>query len=392
MVSYDGEPKFDNIDGAKGLHYAINSALPVIRVDEDKTCWCVSNGVWFTAKSPLGPWAVATAVPAIIYTIPLTSPIHYVTYVRVYGSTSEVVYVGYTPGYMGTCVTADGVVVYGTGYYYPAYVGTTVWVGYPPTYGYGAGLRAGGDGVCFGFAAGAIIGDCWCHPYWGPCWGYGSIDINSSSVYRNWRGGVTASAHHYEYDAWSGKSLRTGGGAYSTRTPGALPWAGTPTTSTARAATLNSKGAARLTTQTRVSFAEAVGRFPATSTTATRRWTRIASATTPTPTRARGSTTAVSTLDATGTSIATTAMTAGRSIRTTGGTMSSVTRSSPHRNASISTNSAARSTGQERFNQSQRSSGLRRGRAGGVEFPWRHREQHVCNSLLNSLGTGSLRN
>ena len=68
---------------------------------------------------------------------------HYVTYVRVYGSTPTVVYVGYTPGYMGTCVSTEGVVVYGTGYSYPAYVGTTVWVGYPPSYGYGASFACG---------------------------------------------------------------------------------------------------------------------------------------------------------------------------------------------------------------------------------------------------------
>ena len=38
----------------------------------------------------------------MIYTIPANSPLHYVTYVRVYGSTNEEVYVGYTPGYYGT--------------------------------------------------------------------------------------------------------------------------------------------------------------------------------------------------------------------------------------------------------------------------------------------------
>ena len=81
---------------------------------------------------------VATKVPDVIYTIPIASPLHYVTYVRVYQSSPDVVYVGYTPGYMGTVASSDGVVVYGTGYYYPAYVGTTVYVGYPPTYGYGA--------------------------------------------------------------------------------------------------------------------------------------------------------------------------------------------------------------------------------------------------------------
>jgi len=67
-------------------------------------------------------------VPPLIYTIPPTSPLHYVTYVRVYSSTPTTVLVGYTSGYYGTVLTSDGVVVYGTGYTYPAYVGTTVYV------------------------------------------------------------------------------------------------------------------------------------------------------------------------------------------------------------------------------------------------------------------------
>ena len=58
---------------------------------------------------------MATAVPTEIYRIPASSPIHYVTYVHVYGFTPQVVYVGYTPGYMGTVVTPYGTVVYGTG-------------------------------------------------------------------------------------------------------------------------------------------------------------------------------------------------------------------------------------------------------------------------------------
>ena len=119
-VSYDGTPKFANVQGASGLQYATNSASPVILVEESKIYYCVNNGIWFYSASPLGTWVAATVVPPVIYTVPISSPIHYVTYVRIYGYTSEVVYVGYTPGYMGTCVTPEGVVVYGTGYVYPA--------------------------------------------------------------------------------------------------------------------------------------------------------------------------------------------------------------------------------------------------------------------------------
>ena len=214
-VSYDGAPKFAPIDGTMGLSYATNAALPVVFVNGPDTYWCVQNGIWFTAAKPVGPWVVATTVPSIIYAIPASSPIHYVTYVYVYKSTPDVVYVGYTPGYMGTCVTAEGVVVYGTGYYYPAYVGTT-WVGYPPTYGYGASFACGAaTGLAFGFVAGAIIGDCWSHPYWGPCgwgggWGYSHVNINTAGVYHNWGGGVTSVNRHYAYNGWTGASARSG--------------------------------------------------------------------------------------------------------------------------------------------------------------------------------------
>ncbi len=139
-VAYDGgEPQWKPIDGTP-LSYAPNTAAPVIRVDP-KSYYMVQNGVWFSATAPAGPFAVATAVPAVIYSIPPSSPVHYVTYVRVYSSTPTTVFVGYTPGYYGTVMSTDGVVVYGTGYVYPPYVGAYYWYPPPPTYGCGAGLR-----------------------------------------------------------------------------------------------------------------------------------------------------------------------------------------------------------------------------------------------------------
>ena len=93
-------------------------------------------------------------MPAIIYTIPPTSPLYYVTFVHVYGSTAQVVYVGYTPGYLGTVVTPAGVVVYGTGYAYPTWVGT-VWYPPPATYGMMAQpVYNPAAGMAFGFAMG----------------------------------------------------------------------------------------------------------------------------------------------------------------------------------------------------------------------------------------------
>ena len=105
--------------------------------------YCVEAGVWFKASTPQGPVdASLTPCPDEIYTIPPSSPIYYVTYVKVYNSTPEVVYVGYTPGYYGTVVSASTTtVVYGTGWYYAPYISPTVWYGWPYTYGVGARLH-----------------------------------------------------------------------------------------------------------------------------------------------------------------------------------------------------------------------------------------------------------
>lgn len=205
-VPETAQPKFNPIADTP-LQYAVNTSVPVVRVDA-KTYYACQNGIWFDATSPVGPWVIATSVPAIIYTIPVSCPIHYVTYVRVYGSTPEVVYVGYTPGYMGVMVAPDGTVVYGTGYYYPPYVAGTVYVAQPATYGYGASFAAGAvTGFAFGFAAAAIWGAC-THPCWGPYYGgWGNtynVNVNNTNVYNHWGNGTVN--HSYGYSngtAWS---------------------------------------------------------------------------------------------------------------------------------------------------------------------------------------------
>ena len=167
-VNYEGDPTFAPIPETD-LQYATNTATPVIMVNAS-TYYANESGLWFVASAPLGPWAVATSVPAEIYTIPPSNPLYYVTSCHVYGSTPEYVYTGYTPGYLGTVVADGGVVVNGTGYQYPSAIIGSTWIGYPPTYGYGWGMAVGAfTGFAFGYAAGAAEG-CWCQPYWG---GYG---------------------------------------------------------------------------------------------------------------------------------------------------------------------------------------------------------------------------
>lgn len=133
QVSYDGNPSFQPIDGTS-LQNAVNAPVPVIRVSEN-AFYALDNGVWFVASSPFGPWTVASFVPPVIYSIPPSSPLYNVTFVRVYDATPESVYVGYTPGYVGSYVSND-VVVYGTGWAYSPWIGSA-WYGAPVTWGFG---------------------------------------------------------------------------------------------------------------------------------------------------------------------------------------------------------------------------------------------------------------
>jgi hypothetical protein len=133
-ITYDGVPEFRPIEGTT-LEAAVNAPVPVIRVDWH-SYYALDNGVWFFSESAYGPWTAATWVPAVVYTIPRSDPLHYVTYVRVYDATTEDVYVGYTPGYVGSYVTFGSTVVYGTGWYYRPWIGT-VWYAPPVTWGFG---------------------------------------------------------------------------------------------------------------------------------------------------------------------------------------------------------------------------------------------------------------
>jgi len=194
-VKYDGSPQFKTIEGTE-LQYAVNTATPVIRVN-DKNYFAAQNAVWFVGPAATGPWVVAMSVPSEIYSIPPSSPLHYVTYVKVYGSTPDAVYVGYTPGYYGTAVSSTTTtVVYGTGYYYPPYIGT-YWYGAPYTYGMGvASTWSSGTGWSFTIGIGYSPGGFY-YPWWGPwgyyggccwrpAWGYGWGGYTSANVYGRW--------------------------------------------------------------------------------------------------------------------------------------------------------------------------------------------------------------
>jgi hypothetical protein len=168
-VEYDGEPKFEAIEGTK-LTYAINTATPVIAFGGNY--YAVDEAVWFVAEKPTGKWVVALNVPDEIYTIPVESPLYYVTFVRIYGSTPEVVYVGYTQGYTNVYVT-NNTIVYGTGYWYPGWYGRyyyprpSTWgfhVRYNPRWGWSFGLSYSTGPFTFYIGRGGWYRGGW----WGP--------------------------------------------------------------------------------------------------------------------------------------------------------------------------------------------------------------------------------
>jgi len=216
--AFDGAPVFQPITGTT-LMYAVNSKIPVIQVTPT-SFYAVESGVWFTGAAPIGPYAVATSVPTVMYAIPVTSPLHYVTYVQVYGYTPAVVYVGYTPGYLGTVVTPGGVVVYGTGYVYQPWVGT-VYYAPPVTYGVAAvPVYNPAAGWAFGFSMGlatAAIAE----PYWGGAYyhagyyGYPCCGSASANVYRSWGTGTSSGTRTW-YDTSGGTFGTTATGTYST--------------------------------------------------------------------------------------------------------------------------------------------------------------------------------
>jgi hypothetical protein len=202
-VRYDGDAQWAPIEGTP-LARALNTATPVIRVSPT-SYYAVDDGIWFAAPSPTGPWVAASSVPDVIYTIPPSSPLYYVTYVRVYDANPEVVYEGYTPGYFGSYVADDDVVVYGTGYVYPCWA-ETFWVGSPWTFGFDVGWAPEFSwGFGWGFGVGLGIG-MWpgmlFHPWWGPAgWGWGHRNLavrnyQEANLYRR------AWGPHVVGDAW----------------------------------------------------------------------------------------------------------------------------------------------------------------------------------------------
>jgi hypothetical protein len=175
-VEYDGKPEFEQVPGTS-VSYAVNTGAQVLEVDN--RYYAVDNGVWFTSQVATGPWVVADSIPSEeIEKIPPSSPVYNTTHVHIYESTPQVVYVGYTPGYLWS-FPYYGVPVYGTGWYYPPYFGSWYYPR-PPTWGFHVGYNPW-TGWNFGmswsngfFSFGMSWGGGWGGAYrpWGCCGGW----------------------------------------------------------------------------------------------------------------------------------------------------------------------------------------------------------------------------
>lgn len=173
-ITYSGTPKYIAIEGTT-LYYVENTSDKVIKVDNDQFYACV-GGFWYSSSFPQGPWALATSVPPIIYTIPPNCPVYNLTYVTQTVIVSGEVQSSYTAGYMGAYVVGVGtgvIIASGTGYYYPPYI-------YYPPYGYP---------VCY--ASAVTYGAYAYHPYGY----YGAVGYGAS--YNPYTGTYSRSATAY---------------------------------------------------------------------------------------------------------------------------------------------------------------------------------------------------
>ena len=151
-VAYSGgEPVFKPIEGAKGLEQAVNTDKDIVK--SGNQYYLCYQGVWFLGATPTGPFAVATSVPKDIYAIPVSSPLHHVTYVTVEDddNNDEWVTFAYVAAYTGVMI-GWGCAVWGSGWYYPPYYYGGFYGYYPRTYGMSAWYNpyTGGYGRAYG--------------------------------------------------------------------------------------------------------------------------------------------------------------------------------------------------------------------------------------------------
>jgi hypothetical protein len=213
-VVYAGEPQFVPIESTT-LYYAVNTPYRVIRVGD--LYYLCYQGIWFVAKNSTGPWKTADSVPAVIYTIPPSSPVYNVTYVIVSNPTPTTVQSSYSSGYLGVFVLGMAVgatVVYGTGYYYPPYIyygpRYPIYYPYPYTYGVAAVYNPYTGAYAVGRAVYGPYGSAGTAAWYNPVTGMYGHAVTTQNAY----GGHT---YAQAYNPWTGTYAATSQGhnAYS---------------------------------------------------------------------------------------------------------------------------------------------------------------------------------
>ena len=193
-VTYDGEPDFRPVAGTE-MQYAANTGAAVLQ--SDRQYFLVEDGVWYVSDNPNGPWQVSAWRPQAVSRIAPASPVYHVKYVYIYDSTPDVVYVGYTPGYLGSYVYR-GTVVYGTGWHYRPWISPAYYYPRPSTWGFHVSYNPW-SGWGFGLS-------------WN--WGWGWDPFYASY----WSGGYwhhRHTWHHRHYGYWGPRGYRPHPAPYS---------------------------------------------------------------------------------------------------------------------------------------------------------------------------------
>jgi len=205
-VTYIGTPEFKPIENTT-LQYAVNTPADVLQYQNQY--FLLQQGVWFVSDSSAGPWAVADTIPAEIYNIPPQSPKHNTTYVYVTNSNADTVTVAQTAGYTGMAVVSGiGVVVWGTGYYYPPYYYWGPMYPYPVYWGYPYctyGAAAWYNPATGFYGRGGVV--------YGPYGGYGrsaaynpatGAYVRRSAAWGPYQGAMGTSFYNPRTGAWGG--------------------------------------------------------------------------------------------------------------------------------------------------------------------------------------------
>lgn len=221
-VVYSGPPRFVPIPGTTILA-AANTNAEVLKIGD--SYYACDKGVWFVSATPNGPWVLADSIPKAIHTIPPASPYYHLTYVQVYAATAAAVTFGYTAGYTLGYVSS-GVLVYGTGYYYPPVVipgATPIYYPYPYTYAgsvwYNSNTGAWArGGTVYGPNGGVATGGTYYNPNTGAWAGGGAIygPNGGAGAWSAYNPSTGSYAHGSA--SWSNGSGSANGSYYNART------------------------------------------------------------------------------------------------------------------------------------------------------------------------------